>query len=882
MNQPSFAIISAVYNVARYLPDFFASLDTQTYSRDLIRVILVVDGATDGSLERCHEWAASTDFQVDVLVQKNAGQGAARNAGIDLVADDDIDWLSFVDPDDFLDEDYFTNLAAFAAEYPSTVLLSGHQTDYFEDDPSKSDRHPLRFRYEGGDQLVDIERFPRFFQLGLAAAALRREPFRDSSLRFDTRIRPNFEDGHLIARYLLRCDRTFLGFVASAVYWYRRRSDGTSTLQGAAQDPRRYTDVVEHGYLDVLRTAHRAKGRVPEWLQTVVVYELAWIFRAEDAMFGGTASLSSETTERFHELVAQCREYLDGHVIEGFSVVKFPTAPREALLHGYDATPWHWGWITIDARDEDSDLVMLVYHYTGDAPHEEITLRGRVVAPRFSKTRDFVYLRQPLVHERILWVSTKGDLAVRLDGVPIPLTARWPHPSRYSLRPPEIERARRARPRGGSLAAAPGRRKPKPAKDPQARRLEQAQRLARATPVAQMFKDAWVLMDRSHNAHDNAEHLFTYLRKSRRDINAWFVVKKGSPDWDRLRRAGFKRLIPHGSLLWMALCLHATHIVSSHADRYVYHPFDVPGGWNWSFTFLQHGVTTNDISRWLNSKTIDLLITTTAQEHASVAGDGSGYKFSSREVVQAGMPRLDRLDRLARAGEVKKRRGPVVVMPTWRQYLAGMTIAGTGEQSTNTAFAESSFAARWRDLVRSSEVRAACNDHGVELLFMPHPNLEPYIEEFGLPDEVRRTTYGASDVQQVIAEASMVVTDYSSIAFDAAFARRPVVYYQFDRESVFGGGHIVRPGYFHYGEHGFGPVAKTHDDAVEAIVRQIRAGAELEEPYVSRVESAFTLPRTGASERVVAAIERIGYKGSRKELETPVPTPKAPPIAYDQ
>ena len=109
-----------------------------------------------------------------------------------------------------------------------------------------------------------------------------------------------------------------------------------------------------------------------------------------------------------------------------------------------------------------------------------------------------------------------------------------------------------------------------------------------------------------------------------------------------------------------------------------------------------------------------------------------------------------------------------------------------------------------------------------------------------------------------------------------------MVYYQFDRESVFGGGHIVRPGYFHYGEHGFGPVAKTHDDAVEAIVRQIRAGAELEEPYVSRVESAFTLPRTGASERVVAAIERIGYKGSRKELETPVPTPKAPPIAYDQ
>src|SRR5699024_12599595 len=141
-------------------------------------------------------------------------------------------------------------------------------------------------------------------------------------------------------------------------------------------------------------------------LPTVVGYRLGRIFRREDALFRRSCSLNSETTEPFHVVVAQCREYLDSHVVEGFSVVKFPTAPREALLHGYDATPWHWGWITIDARDADSDLVMLVYHYTGDAPQEEITLRGRVVAPRFSKTRDFVYLRQPIVHERILWLLT--------------------------------------------------------------------------------------------------------------------------------------------------------------------------------------------------------------------------------------------------------------------------------------------------------------------------------------------------------------------------------------------------------------------------------------------------------------------------------------------
>lgn len=884
MQQPTFAIISAVHDVARFLPEYFDSLDAQTYPRDRLRVVLVDDGSDDESLETCRAWAASTSLRVDVLHQKNAGQGAARNAGIDLVvADEDVDWLTFVDPDDFLDEDYFSSLARFSEEYPSAVLLSGHQTDYFEDDPSKPDRHPLRFRFAGGDQLVDIERFPRFFQLGLAAAAVRREPFDDGSLRFDPQIRPNFEDGHLIAHYLLREDRALVGFVSSAVYWYRRRSDGSSTLQSAAKDPRRYTSVIEHGYLDALRTARQVKGVVPEWLQMEIVYELAWTFRSEDAMFGGTASLDGATTARFHELLSACREYLEDHVIEGFSIIPLPTTAREAILHGHRTTSWRWGSIYIHTRDADADLVKVMYHYTGEAPEEDIRVRGRRVAPRYAKTRDFVYLRRPLIHERILWVSTKGDLSIRLDGEPVPLSTSWPQPSRYSIRPPQLDRARPGAPRGSSLMDVTVRSpRRKPRKSTARQRLERAQKLARTAAVRKLFAGAWVLMDRRNNANDNAEHLFKHLRRQRRDINAWFVVEKDSDDWRRLRSEGYKRLIPHGSLLWMALCLHAERIVSSHADKYVFHPFEVPGGWKWSFTFLQHGVTKDDLSRWLNAKDIDLIVTTTDPEHASIVGDGSGYKFTPREVVMTGMPRFDRLDVLALRADAARSRRAVMIMPTWRQYLAGHSGPGAPSEQSMAAFRESEFATRWRELLASPRLREAASNSGVEVIFMPHPNLEPYLDAFDLPEGVRCSTYGESDVQKVIAEAALVVTDYSSIAFDAAFARRPVVYYQFDRAEVFGGGHTVRPGYFHYGEHGFGPVLRELEGTVEAVVDQLEAGATLQEPYGARVERAFTLPRSGACERVIAAIENIGHRGTRKELETPVPSMKAPPIAYDQ
>ena len=884
MHEPTFAIISAVYDVARYLPDFFASLEAQTYPHDRLSVILVDDGSTDDTGTLCDAWAAGTDLDVQVIHQENAGQGSARNTGLDLVAGyEAISWLTFVDPDDFLAEDYFERLASFAVDHPSAVMLSGHQTDYFEDDPSRPDRHPLRFRYEGGDQLVDIERFPRFFQLGLAAAAVRREPFAEGGLRFDTRIRPNFEDGHLVAHYLLRQERTFVGFVASAVYWYRRRADGTSTLQGAATDPRRYTDVVEFGYLDVLRRAQALKGRVPEWLQTEIVYELAWTFRSEDAMFGGTASLDGATTSRFHELVAECREHLEDHVIEGFAHINLPTTSREAILHGLRKENWRWDSVYIHVRDADSDLVKIMYHYTGESPDEEILIRGRKVAPRYAKTRDFVYLRQSLVHERILWVSTRGDLAIRLDGQRVPLTTAWPKNPQYTVRPPQLERSRPAPGRGPSLGEKADRPRRRTKRRSEARaELDRAVRLARTAPIRRLFQDAWVLMDRRNNANDNAEHLFRYLRTHRRDVNAWFVVEKGSKDWKRLRNDGYKRLIPHGSLLWKALCLSATHIISSHADKYVFHPFDIPGGWKWSFTFLQHGVTKDDLSRWLNAKDIDLIVTSTESEHASIVGNGSGYKFSPREVAMTGMPRFDRLTELASTADDGRRRRTIMVMPTWRQYLSGGSEGGPLDEAALEGFRSSEFSTRWRELIGSPQLREAAARAGLDVVVMPHPNLEPLLDAFDIPEGTGCITYGDNNVQQVIAEAAIIITDYSSIAFDAALVGRPVVYYQFDRDRVFGGGHTVRPGYFHYGEHGFGPVSSNLDDAVQAVVQQIEVGLSVQEPYASRVEKAFTLPRTGACERTVAAIERIGYKGSRRELETPVPTPKAPPIAYDQ
>src|ERR1051325_4867859 len=83
-DRPRFTVASAVYDVAPYLPQFIASIEGQDFDLGRVEVVMVDDGSTDESLAVLEEWAMRRPELVRVLSQQNAGQGAARNAGLAL------------------------------------------------------------------------------------------------------------------------------------------------------------------------------------------------------------------------------------------------------------------------------------------------------------------------------------------------------------------------------------------------------------------------------------------------------------------------------------------------------------------------------------------------------------------------------------------------------------------------------------------------------------------------------------------------------------------------------------------------------------------------------------------------------------------------------
>jgi hypothetical protein len=847
--RPLFSIVTAVHNVSRYLADFIESIEQQTMDLSRVEVIAVDDGSTDDSLDVLRAWQLRRPDLVRVLTKPNGGQGSARNLGLEHTTGS---WVTFTDPDDVLDSEYLGRVAWAIEKEPTLAMVATNRIILVDETGELLERHPLRAMFAHRDQFKDLDEFPDFFHGSAPAAFFRTALIEEHQLRFDDRIQPNFEDGHFTQRYLLRCPRRLVAFLRSAQYHYRKRLDQTSTLQTGSLRPSRYLEVPRHGYLELLQEGAATNGgRAPEWLQNMIIYELSYYISPEDSGWSAATACHGAVAEEFVCLLRAIRAELDEEVIRAFTVRKLRPEWRQILLFGLVDQTWHTPFVVIHRYDARKKQALISYRFTGPEPAFEVLLRGKVVEPVATKVRVHSYFDHVLMRERLAWVSAKASIRVRLDGRMVELRNDWADFAPTAIRPFALQQ------KFGVLEQPEDQARPD--QSDQDRETRWITRLAATRGVRRLFGNAWVLMDRVGDAGDNGERLFRFLRDRHPKINAWFVVEKDSPDWKRLRADGHRRLVGYGTLPWKLLMLNCKHLVSSHIEAAIYRPplmAALQPTPSWRFTFLQHGVIKDDISGWLNRKEIDLFITSTPAEHDSIAGDNNRYVFTSKEVKRTGLPRFDRLRDLG-SKVSESEQDLILVAPTWRNWLSHPLKPGAYRREVVSDFADSEYARNWIGLLRSEKVRKLCQDEGLRVGFLPHPNLQSILPTLDLPDYVQPLSYDREDVQTLFARAAVLVTDYSSVAFNAAYVDRPVVYFQFDRERVEMGGHLGRKGYFDYQRDGFGPVAYSLPQAETAVIETILSGRRTQPPYAARVETAFPDRDGQCCERVTAAIRAL-------------------------
>lgn len=95
------SVIIPVYNVEKYLKRCLDSVISQKYKN--LEIILIDDGSTDNSGKICDEYAQK-DKRIIVIHKENGGLSDARNKGLEVCTGD---YISFVDSDDWIEEDFF-------------------------------------------------------------------------------------------------------------------------------------------------------------------------------------------------------------------------------------------------------------------------------------------------------------------------------------------------------------------------------------------------------------------------------------------------------------------------------------------------------------------------------------------------------------------------------------------------------------------------------------------------------------------------------------------------------------------------------------------------------------------------------------------------------
>lgn len=124
------SVIIPVYNSIKYLSECVDSVLNQRFSSmngDDVEIILVDDGSTDGSEKICDDYAINYPQKIKVIHQKNSGPAISRKVGVIVSGGE---FISFIDSDDWIDEDFLETLYREAIDYKAD-FVTAYYTDVY-------------------------------------------------------------------------------------------------------------------------------------------------------------------------------------------------------------------------------------------------------------------------------------------------------------------------------------------------------------------------------------------------------------------------------------------------------------------------------------------------------------------------------------------------------------------------------------------------------------------------------------------------------------------------------------------------------------------------------------------------------------------------------
>lgn len=880
-----FSIVMAIYNVEKYLEEAILSVINQDIGfEESVQLILVNDGSPDNSKIICEKYKKLYPENIVYIEKENGGVSSARNEGMKYIEGK---YMNFMDADDKISQCTLRKVFDFFEEVYEFTDIVSIKMEFFD---AKVGEHILNYKYKKTKQ---VNLFKEYNMIQLSASSAFIKSCLKNQIEFDTKLK-YAEDAYVINKILLKTGT--MGVVSEAAYYYRRRTEESSAIQQSTNRKEWYIDYLKYFVLRLLKYSIDTIGYVPKFIQYTIMYELQWKFNIEKI---NNDVLSEQEQIEFLQLIQEILQFIDYDIIIEQKNISFAhkiyilelkekkvfdnelklvysPANIDILYKENLVGSIHDEKIKIDFIDIKDGVLNLEGLVTKTLRNVDYIITVELNNKTFetkSIKRSFNEIKSlgktirevkgfkveiPLdntIKEQTLKVYLNiGKSKVRLKlnlGKFVRLNENLKNSYFKTKSHVIVYKYNSFIILKKGIKVNIGR---------EYRLLLELLKYNELKSIAiRLFcliakkykkNEIWLFMDRINKADENAEYLFKYSMKQNDGIKKYFVINNNCTDFNRMKEYG--DVVPFNSIKHKLLLLLADKLISSQAEDGIRVPFMGKGKYlksisDFKFVFLQHGIIKDDLSSWLNkyNKNLDMFVTSAKLEYESIL---KGDYFYNEDVVKlTGLPRYDNLNKLSNK--------QILIMPTWRKNLTLDYDQNTGVRKYNIKFKESKYFKTYYNLINNQSFIKAVKEKGYKIKFFLHPSMYQQINDF-LPNNDVIIADCNESYQKVFNESDLLITDYSSVAFDFAYMKKPVIYYQFDRKEFFKG-HTYTEGYFDYETMGMGPVIAEEEELIKHILQYLETHCAMNEKYKKRVDEFYKYTDRNNCERVYKEIIKL-------------------------
>ena len=187
-------------------------------------------------------------------------------------------------------------------------------------------------------------------------------------------------------------------------------------------------------------------------------------------------------------------------------------------------------------------------------------------------------------------------------------------------------------------------------------------------------------------------------------------------------------------------------------------------------------------------------------------------------------------------------------MPTWRLWL--YPDLGVEKKDTFSNIKNSNYVKAYCSLLKNERLNAFLEQNDLTLLFFPHNQMQPCLKAFtGANERIKIADTQNYDVATALKESAYLITDYSSIIFDFAYMKKPLVYFHPSQLPA----HYDDGGFF-YDTMGFGEICTESDQLVDTLCEYMENNCQMKPMYIERVNDFYHFDDHNNCERIYKEI----------------------------